>query len=298
LFATLPYLAALALWQLSTLALYFAVVLRSAPVKRAGRLPVVSAALVYPAVAINVLHGHNGFLTAALLGAGALLVPVRPLAAGLLLGLLAYKPQFALAIPVALLAGGFFRTALAATLTVVVATWAALTAFGWEPWQAFFDSLAFTRIVVLEQGGPGFAKMQSAFAAVRLLSGPVALAYTIQGMVTLSVLGALAWLWRSSKDFRLKIAGLIFASLLSTPYCLDYDLTALGPAIALLASYGFARGFPPYGKSLLAIIWVLPLAARPLASAANVPIGAALMLIIFWHIIWVARTESAAILDA
>jgi alpha-1,2-mannosyltransferase len=294
LFATLPYLAALALWQASTLALYLAVVLQSAPVKQAGRMAVISAALVYPAVTVNLLHGHNGFLTAALLGAGALLVQKRPLLAGVLLGLLAYKPQFALAVPVALLAGGYFRAAFAATLTVIAATLTALAAFGWEPWQAFFASLDFTRHAVLEQGGPGFAKMQSAFAAVRLLGGPVSLAYAVQGAVTLSVLGALAWLWRGQTDHRLKAAGLIFASLLSTPYCLDYDLTVLGPAIALLASYGVARGFPPYSKTLLALIWTLPLFARPLAAGLDVPTGAALMLILFWHLIWVARNESDA----
>ncbi|MGD0634564.1 MAG: glycosyltransferase family 87 protein [Beijerinckiaceae bacterium] len=292
LFATLPYLAALALWQASTLALYLATVLQAAPVKQAGRMAVVSAALVYPAVTVNLLHGHNGFLTAALLGTGALLVPKRPVLAGVLLGLLAYKPQFALAVPVALLAGGYFRAAFAAALAVAAATLAALAAFGWEPWQAFFASLDFTRRAVLEQGGPGFAKMQSAFAAVRLLGGPASLAYAVQGAVTLSVLGALAWLWRGPSDHRLKATGLIVASLLSTPYCLDYDLTVLGPALALLVSYGVARGFPPYGKTLLALIWTLPLFARPLAAGLDVPTGAALMLVLFWHLIWVARNES------
>jgi len=85
---------------------------------------------------------------------------------------------------------------------------------------------------------------------------------------------------------------LIVASLLSTPYCLDYDLTVLGPALALLVSYGVARGFPPYGKTLLALIWTLPLFARPLAAGLDVPTGAALMLVLFWHLIWVARNES------
>ncbi|MDR3461797.1 MAG: glycosyltransferase family 87 protein [Beijerinckiaceae bacterium] len=296
LFATLPYLAALALWQTSTLALYLAAIWHAAPIRRLGRTAVVSIALVYPAVTVNLVHGQNGFLTAALLGAGALLVPKRPVIAGVLLGLLAYKPQFALAVPVALLAGGYFRTVFAAALTVAAATLAALAAFGSEPWHAFFASLEFTRHAVLEQGGPGFGKTQSAFAAVRLLGGSVSLAYAIQGAVTVSVLVALAWLWRGERDHRLKAAGLIVASLLSTPYCLDYDLTVLGPAIALLVSYGIVRGFPPYGKTLLAVIWALPLFARPLAAGLGVPTGAALMLILFGGLIWVARNESCACL--
>ena len=34
-------------------------------------------------------------------------------------------------------------------------------------WQAFADSTAFTRDVVLEQGGTGWQKIQSVFAATR-----------------------------------------------------------------------------------------------------------------------------------
>jgi len=136
--------------------------------------------------------------------------------------------------------------------------------------------------------------MQSAFAAVRLVGGSISLAYAIQGAVTLSVLVALAWLWRGERDHRLKAAGLIVASLLSTPYCLDYDLTVLGPAIASLVSYGLARGFPAYGKTWLALIWTLPLFARPLAAGLDVPTGAALTLVLFWGLIRVAGQKSNA----
>ena len=223
-------------------------------------------ALVFPAVTINLMHGHNGFLTAALLTGGALLLPTRPLLAGVLLGLLAYKPQFALAVPVALLAGGFFRATVAAVGIVALATLATLAAFGLEPWQAFVGSMAFTRHVVLEQGGPGFAKMQSAFAAVRLLGGGIPLAYAVQGLVTAGVLVALALVWRRDADVRLKAASLMVASLLTTPYALDYDMVVLGPALAALASLGLEAGFRPYGKTLLAAVWIMPLLARPLAN--------------------------------
>lgn len=294
LFARLPYLGALALWQASTMALYLATVMLAAPLRQAGRGAVILAALAFPAVTVNLLHGHNGFLTAALLGGGAMLVTRRPLLAGVMFGLLAYKPQFALAVPIALAAGGHVRTVAAAALTAAAATLVVLSVFGLEPWQAFFASLTFTREMVLEQGGPGFAKMQSAFAAIRLLGGPVALAYAVQGVVTATVLAGLAWLWRRPSDIRLKGAALMTASLLSTPYCLDYDLTVLGPAIALAASHGTGRGFAPYGKTLLAAIWVMPLLARPLATSLGVPVGAALMLIFFSHLIQTAREEVPA----
>src|SRR5690348_15913292 len=59
-------------------------------------------ALAFPAVLINVGHGQNGFLTAALVGGALVALPTRPTLAGILFGLLIYKPQFGLLIPLAL----------------------------------------------------------------------------------------------------------------------------------------------------------------------------------------------------
>lgn len=50
--------------------------------------------------------GQNSFLTAALLGGSLLLLDKRPIVAGVLIGLLSYKPQFGLLIPLVLVATG------------------------------------------------------------------------------------------------------------------------------------------------------------------------------------------------
>ena len=55
---------------------------------------------------INIGHGHNGFLTAALLGGALVVLDRRPVLAGILFGLLVYKPQFGLMIPIVLAASG------------------------------------------------------------------------------------------------------------------------------------------------------------------------------------------------
>jgi alpha-1,2-mannosyltransferase len=81
------------------------------------------------------------------------------------------------------------------------------------------------------------------------------------------------WLWRAQVDFPLKAAALIIAALLATPYSLDYDMTALAPAIAFLAVDGSRRGFAPYEKSTLAALWIVPLVARGIAQAVLVPVG-------------------------
>lgn len=281
--ATLPYLVALAVWQGTTLLLYVGVTSRAAT--GLPRRAVLVAALAFPAVAINVMHGQNGLLSAALLAGGGLLLPRRPMAAGVLLGLLAYKPQFALAVPVALIADRQGRAIAAAGATVVLATLSAYAAFGPAPWRAFAANLAFTRRIVLEMGGLESYKLQSAFAGVRLLGGSVALAYAAQAATCVLVLAGLAWLWRGEADRRLKLAGLILASLLATPYVMDYDMAMLGPALAAMAALGVERGFPPYGKSLLALTWIMPLGARVFALETSAPLGVAVMALLYAHVL-------------
>jgi hypothetical protein len=232
-------------------------------------------------VFVNLGHGHNGFLTAALLGAGLVLIDRRPLVAGLLFGLLAYKPQFGLMIPLVLLASGRWRTLAAAALTVAGLALATTVAFGPEIWQAFVESTRFTRVVVLEAGDTGWHKIQSVFAWVRMWGGGVALAYAAQGAVTIMLAVTLAWSWRSATAFPLKAAALAIATILATPYSLDYDMMALAPAIAFLTIDGLTRGFAPFQKSALALLWIAPLIARSFAELTLIPIGVIAMLVVF-----------------
>lgn len=238
-------------------------------------------ALAFPAVFVNLGHGHNGFLTAALMGGALVVLNERPLLAGILFGLLAYKPQFGLLIPLALIAGGYWRTFAAATITVALLALAVTLAFGTEVWTAFLASTHFTRTVVLEQGDTGWHKIQSVFSIVRMWGGGVPLAYALQTTVTLFVAATLVWLWRSRAAFALKAAALAIGTILATPYSLDYDLMLLAPAIAFLAAGGLRRGFAPYEKTVLALLWLVPLIARAVAQATLIPLAVPLMLLAF-----------------
>lgn len=268
LLALLPYLPALIVWQAATLALYLKTMLAIAGDRRAW-LP----ALAFPAVFINIGHGHNGFLTAALFGGGLLLLGRRPVLAGILLGLLCYKPQFGILIPLALAAGGYWRTFIAAAATVAVLVAASWLAFGAETWAAFRDSLAFTQTVVLEEGGTGFYKIQSLFAALRAWGAPLPLAYAAQALLALVVAVVVVMIWRRGGALAPKAAALLSGALLVTPYVLDYDLMVMAPAIAFLAAHGIARGFLPWEKTALAAIFIAPLVTRAVAEHTRLPIG-------------------------
>jgi len=74
---------------------------------------------------------------------------------------------------------------------------------------------------------------------------------------------------------------LCVAALLITPYCLDYDLMLLAPAIALLATEGKARGFSGYEILCLAILWLMPIAARNFAQVTFFPLAVPAMIFSF-----------------
>jgi alpha-1,2-mannosyltransferase len=307
--ALMPYATALAIWQAVTLGLYLLTVrtiLSSSPPPEGKAGPAsdplwILLALAFPAVMVNLGHGQNGFLTAALLGGALIQLGRRPIVAGVLFGLLAYKPQFGLMIPVALLAKGSWRTFAAAAATVALLSAATTAAFGAHVWVAFLDSTHFTRLIALEQGDVGWHKIQSVFAWARMWGATIPTAYTLQGAMDLLLGAALIWLWRSATPYPLKASALCLAAMLATPFALDYDMMALAPAIAFIVADGFARGFGPWEKTALAVLWLTPLVARNIAFVTLIPLGVPAMLAIFilllrrsaFHIVFPMASPSA-----
>jgi alpha-1,2-mannosyltransferase len=276
LLALMPYALALAVWQATTLLGYLATI-RAIVARPGWWLP----ALAFPAVIINIAHGQNGFLSAALFGGGLVLLERRPAIAGFLLGLLCYKPQFGILIPFVLIAAGYWRAFAVASATVVVACALTWLAFGSGVWLAFADSLEFTRTVVIEQGGTGFHKIQSAFAVLRLWGAPLAAAYAVQVATIAIVAVLLVVLWRSPAAFALKASALLAGAILATPYVLDYDLMLMAPALAFFAAYAMEQGFRPYEKTALVFCFLAPLIARAAGEYVGVPVGLLAVLLLF-----------------
>jgi hypothetical protein len=275
--ALLSYPLALAIWQVASFAFYL-LSIRAVVGIQPNRIWLLLAA-AFPPVFINLGHGQNGFLTAALFGLALAMLDRRPILAGVLLGLMAYKPQFGLMIPLVLLATFRGRTIAAAAATVAALVLASVAAFGQASWRAFFAAMPFARTVALEQGNTGWFKIQSMFSSVRMWGGSVEFAYAMQGALAMLVALTLVWLWRSAAPYPLKAAALAIGSLLATPFILDYDLMLLAPAIAYLAVDGIARGFWPWEKTILAALWIVPLIARSVPQATLVPLAVPMMLL-------------------
>ncbi len=266
LLAFMPYVPALIVWQAATLVPMLLLVRRIVPGRRATLV-----ALAAPVVLVCLGHGHNGFLSAALLGGGLLLLDRRPFAAGLLIGCLIYKPQLAVLLPLVLVAGRHWRAIAGTAVSATILCAATLAIWGWPVWRAFIDSLPLTRSVVIEQGSTGWEKIASAFSLVRMWGGAIPAAYAAQTLVTIAALLGAVLATRAAPPVR--NAAVMAAALLSTPYVLDYDFVILGVAIAYLVADARARGFLRWEASLLAFAWAVPLFARALTGLTGIPVA-------------------------
>jgi hypothetical protein len=290
--AAVPYAWGLAIWLAASLAAYLATMRAILP-----RPETLLIATAFPAVFVNIGHGQNGFLTAALLGGALHWLDRRPWLAGVLIGLLAYKPQFGVLIPIALLAGGRWNTIAAAAATVAALLAVSFVTLGGGVWHAFADSMTFTQTVVLEQGGTGWEKIQSVFSAVRMWGAGVRFAYAVQFALALMLAASLGWLWRSGAAFELKASALATASLLATPYVLDYDLVVLAVGMAFFIRHGLSRGFRTFEISLLAAAWIAPLLSRGVAGVTGIPLGLMVLLALYAFTLRRAVIDRAAIVD-
>src|SRR5579863_2923010 len=111
-FGLLPQIPALVAFELASAAALAPVARRILPDRSAWLV-----ALATPAGVINALTGQNAFLTAALAGGALMCLDARPLVAGILVGLLAIKPHFAMMLLLALIAGRHWRALASAVVT-------------------------------------------------------------------------------------------------------------------------------------------------------------------------------------
>ncbi|MGD0419967.1 MAG: glycosyltransferase family 87 protein [Xanthobacteraceae bacterium] len=269
----LTYATAYAVWVFGTFPIYLAAI-RAIVGERTGYL----LAAAFPALLANFIVGQNGFLTAGLVGGALVLLPRRPIVAGLLLGLLTYKPHLGLLFPIALVAAGYWRAFFTAAMVAVLMAVAAWFAFGSDTWQAFFANIGHTSQAFLSDGWADWGKLQTAFGLTRMLGGGETLAWAVQGAVALVAAIAIALLWRSRAAYEIKAAALATGAMLATPYLYTYDLVVLAVPLAFLFRLGHVRGFLPHEMAGIGVacllVLIFPFVKAPVGFAALLVVAA------------------------
>lgn len=249
------------------------------------------AMLAAPMVINTLLHGQNALISAGLLGlALSAMERRRHFLAGLLIGLLTYKPQLGLLIPVALLAAGDWRAIFGAAVSAILFALASWAAFGIEPWFAFLAQ-AHLGTEILENGWVEWGKMVSVYGAARVLGFSSPEAWVCQGAASVAAVVAVAVVWRHVRDFTARACVLIAAGLLATPFALTYDLTVLLVPVAFLVRDGLRRGFLPWEVTGLALVVILGAATGGIGLYLGLPVAPLLVAIVL--ALGLARAKAA-----
>jgi hypothetical protein len=235
----------------------------------------VAAVLASPACLDNLLEHQNGNLCAALTAVPLLMLARRPWLAGGLIGLLSFKPQLGVVLPLYLLRRAP-RAALAAVLSAAALALAALAIFGPAAYAGFWTV---TRPLMSQVLTTGFPKefsggLISVFALIRPLG--LAPAISMQGAASLAAILLAA--------FTRKPAAVLLLAALASPYLHIYDLTGAAIAAALLVESALTTGFAK-GEAIAAfLVWFAP-GLLPWAPqfAHAVPVLLALLLACVWR---------------
>jgi len=241
-------------------AVFFAVTAGASAVE-SRRDPWIWLAMATSPAALHVVtSGQATFFAVALFYGGLRLLDRAPAVAGILFGLLAYKPQICLLIPVALIAAKQWRVLIWAAITGVVLTLASLAVFGLQTWLDFVEMSRAT-------GGERMHQyvievlinyMITPYASALNIGLPRSVASLLQlGCAALAV-AATWYAFRHFRDGMARTAVLLSATFLVSPYMLNYDLLLLMPAALVLYRRGAKTGFYPLEPLVYAAMWVIP----------------------------------------
>jgi hypothetical protein len=268
--ALLPYLVSFVLFQALTLPLWLVLGTRVAGGGRAAAW----ALLAVPSLWWVLGLGQNSFLSAGLVAAGLLLLPTRKVAAGVMFGLLCYKPHLGLLIPVALAAGGEWAAMAAAAATVLGIVAATVALYGIGTWVAFLAMAQASLGGAIDSGRVLWAARVDPTGAAQELGLPVVAARAVWGVCAVATAGCVAAVWRRGS---VEMRGAVLAAgvVIAAPFALFYDLIMCSLAAGWLVRAARRDGLLP-GEALVLRLLVLAnlLAAAPIVAAVHVPFGA------------------------
>jgi hypothetical protein len=210
-FALLSFPAGLILWVVLTAA-FFAIV--------SSRVVPLRYAFSNAAALIDLIIGQSGFLFAGIFILGLTLISSAPFVAGVVLGTLIMKPQLALLLPVAMLAGREWRVIAGAILSAAALLLFGLILFGPKSYLGFWNILP-VYVDMLRDNREPWNELASPFALARFAGIPQNPALVIHAVVALGAAAATARAWWLKLDERVPI--LAAASMLMSPYFYTYD---------------------------------------------------------------------------
>ena len=267
-FAPLGFAASYVAFQLSTAGLLAAALIRDACNSATARY-VAAGVLLSPAATLNIIDGQCAFLITALIVAGVRLLKLRPILAGAVLGLLAFKPQFCLLVPIALMAMGQWKSLLTAACSALALAAVSALVFGLEIW-IWWVPQAIDNLVSPDPKWAVYGRLwgHSVWACAVLLGIPERLASLLQIAAIVGSATATFLAFRSSLSRDKQLAVLLAATVLAAPHSGPYDATLLVAAVGVWLAVN--SDAPRFAHWILGLgIWMVPLLSPPVYVVAG-----------------------------
>jgi alpha-1,2-mannosyltransferase len=235
--ADLSYGWAAAVWMLGSALVYFlccGLVMRTCPRVREDRTTVFILAAAFPGFFYMVASGQNSMLALIAFTTAYFCFRAKlPLAAGMALGLLMYKPQFGVMAAVVFVVTLEWRVIAGALLTGGGQLAAGAAYYGRASLDAYFHQL-----VHINQNAsalePHLERMHSLRSFWQMLLPWQGLASLLYAASALAVIAITVWCWRSGAPLELRYAVFLLGSALVDPHLTDYDLVMLLPALLVI----------------------------------------------------------------
>ena len=285
--AFIPYVPALFVWLAATWYAFY----------RALRLTGHGGALLLsiatPALFMNAIGGQNGAITAALLGGGLMLIDRRPVIAGILFGMMIYKPHLAVMLPFALLAGRRWLVAFVTGATAALLVAISVALYGADVWLQYQHNVSVFRAVILEDGTGVAHRMVSVFVFARSLGAGVAASYGWQAVAALVAAVFIVRSWWRDEPAHIRNAVLLVGTCLATPYLMDYDLVfGAFVVVWLLKAEKDSKLAPQHIRGASGAILLLPLLNAQIANPSGPSIGTLAFLPVFALLIFLGTEYS------
>jgi len=287
--ASLSFLTQAAIWVALSLLMYFVcvhLIWKRCAALRQFRALVAICALAYPPLFHFFMRGQLSVVVLVCFTAAYLaFFSGRDFLAGVTLGLLAFKPQFLVAIPLTLLLAQAWK--VLAGVVISAATQLALTSlyFGRAVMQAYVARLLHSA------GHPGSTElifspiqMHSLHSFWELLIPWRPAVWLLYALTSLAVIGIAAAIWKSLTPLALRFSALLFAAVLVNPHLYIYDLLALAPAFLLLTDWSLSNVRNPAKPALdvlLYLAFLLPLFG-PLAYWTHLQLSVVVFVALLW----------------
>ena len=244
---------------------------------------ILASCFMLPFLAANLFSGQSGTLVASLFMAGLYGWRKNRWWAGIWFGAMVIKPQLALLLPLAFLAGAEWKLMGITGLTALLLAGIATCLLGVHIWEDYVVLLGwFSRFA--EEALAFFAILATGpFVSLHSIGLPMLPATIIQAVITFGVAGTIIWAFRDkdASRFYARAALLSCGAFLASPYSLVYDSPFLAIAVLALLMRIWEKGWSGVGEmTVFTGILVMPY-VQAVSMRSHIPYGFVMLLLFF-----------------